>query len=77
MRNKENNLKNVIFDNYFLNLVFSVTIPPADFKFCLISLHNPLEGTMSQIFYVGPSFYFMTKIGKHCVNFETNIFKFT
>ena len=50
MRNKENNSKIVIFDNYFFNLVFSVTIPPDDFKFCLISLHTHSEGTLSQIF---------------------------
>ena len=77
MRNKENNFQNVIFDNYFLNLVFSVTIPPASFNSFLISLHTHSEGTVSQIFYLGLSFYFMTKIGKHCVNFEKNIFKFT
>ena len=69
--------KNLIFDKYFLNLVFSITIAPAEFKFGVIRLHTHSEGTVSQIFYLGPSFYFMTKIGKHCVNFENNIFKLT
>ena len=34
----------------------------------MLSLHTYLEGTVSQIFYLGPSFYFMTKIGKHLIN---------
>ena len=66
----------VIFDNFFFYLVSTVTIPPADFKFCLIGLHTHSEGTMSQIFYLGHTFYFMTKTGTHYVNFEKNIFKF-
>ena len=38
------------------------------------NLGNLLEGTVSQIFYLGPSFYFMTKNGKLFVFFENLIF---
>ena len=57
------------FDNYFLNVIFSKTIGYRGFKFCLHVLQTHLEGTVSQIFYLGPSFYFMTKIGKHFADF--------
>ena len=76
MRSKKNKSKSVFFDKYLLNLVFSRTIPPIDFKFRLISLHNHSEGPESQISHLGPSLYFMPKIGKR-VNFENNIFKLT
>ena len=61
--------KNVIFDNYFFNVNFSITKAYIDLKFCLPCLHTHLEGTVSQIFYLGPGFYFMTKNGKHFINF--------
>ena len=66
--------KNVIFDKYFLNVDFSITRSYTGFKFCLISLHTHLEGTVSQTFYLGPSFYFMAKNGKHFINFVIIIF---
>ena len=49
MKNKDNSSKKVNFYNYLLNLVFSMTIPPADFKFCLVSLLKHSEGTVSQL----------------------------
>ena len=69
MRNLNNKSKNVIFDNYFSNVNFSITKVHTDFKFRLLSLHTHLEGTVSQIFCLCLSFYFMAKIGKHFINF--------
>ena len=67
MRNHDYKSKNLNIDNYVLNLIFSITIAYAPcFKFCLDILQTHLEGTVSQIFYVGPSFDSMPKIGKHC-----------
>ena len=43
-------------------------------KHCTFNLGNLLEGTVSQIFYLGLSFYFMTKNGKLFVFFENLIF---
>ena len=37
--------------------------------FAYISLQTHLKGTESQTFYLGLSFYFMTKIGKHFIIF--------
>ena len=44
-------------------LLFTVTIHVIDLKFSVCVLNIPLEGSVSQIFYLGPSFYFMSKIG--------------
>ena len=74
MRNLNNKSKNVIFDNQFLNVYFSITKAYTDIKFRLPSLHIHLEGTLSQIFNLGPSFHFVTKIGKHSINFVKIIF---
>ena len=41
----------------------------------MLSLHIHLEGTMSQIFNLGLSFYFMSKNGKHFLNFVRIIFE--
>ena len=41
---------------------------------CIFNLGNLLEGTVSQIFYLGLSFNFMTKNGKLFVFFENLIF---
>ena len=43
-------------------------------KCCTFNLGNLLEGTVSQIFYLGLSFHFMTKNGKLFVFFENLIF---
>ena len=74
MRNYDNNSKNLNFDNYFLNVNFSKTLADTDLKF---SLHIPQihsEGTVSQISYFWPSFYFVLKIGKRCETYRKNIF---
>ena len=65
MKCQNDKSKNVIFDKIFLNVHFPITIAYTDFKFCLLSLHIHSEGTVSQIFNLGLSFYFMSKNGKH------------
>ena len=74
MKYQNNKSKNIIFDKIFLNVHFSKTIYK-DFKFCLLSLHIHSEGTVSQIFNLGLSFYFMPKNGKHFLNFLSIIFE--
>ena len=69
MNEQSNKLKNRIVDNHFLNVDFSLTIAHRDFNSRLLSLHTPLEGTVSQIFYLGLGFYFMSKNGKHFLNY--------
>ena len=64
MKYEDNKLKKLIFDNIFLNVYFSITISYKDFKFCLLRLHIHPEGTVSQIFNLGLSFYSMSKNGK-------------
>ena len=54
-RNLDNNPKNIIVDKYIFNVNFSITKAYTDFKFCLPGLHIHLEGTVSQIFHLGPS----------------------
>ena len=66
VRNHDYKSKNLNIDTYFFNLIFSITIAYAGFTFCLDILQTHLEGTVSQIFDVGPCFDFMPKIGKHC-----------
>ena len=67
-------LKKVIFYNNFLNVAFSITIAHTESKFGLAIPHTHSEGTVSQIFDLGFSFYFMPKIGKHFVKFVNIIF---
>ena len=64
--------KNLNFDKIFLNVHFSITIA---YKFCVLSLHIHSEGTVSQIFNLGLSFYLMSKNGKHFLNFVRIIFE--
>ena len=66
--------KNVIFYNNFLNVDFLITTACTVFKLCLPNLHTHLEGNVSQIFNLGLSLCFMTKIGKHFINFANIIF---
>ena len=63
MNDKHDKSKNSFFYNNLLNVDFSITIADTEFKFCFPILHTHLEGTMSQILYLGFSFYFMSKIG--------------
>ena len=68
------NSKNKVFDKYFLNVDLLITRTYTGFKSCLISLHTHLEGMVSQICYLGPSFYFMGKNGEHFMNVVIIIF---
>ena len=77
MKYQNNKSKNLIFDKICLNVHFLITIAYKDFKFCLVSLHIHSEGTVSQIFNLGLSFYFMSKNGKHVLTFLTIIFEVT
>ena len=43
----------------FLNVDHSVNVYPKLFKFGVLILDIIMEGTMSQILYLGPSSYFM------------------
>ena len=49
--------------NRFIHIDISVTIYVIDLKCAVFVLNIPLDGSMSQIFYLGPSLYFMSKIG--------------
>ena len=75
MKYQNKKLKNIIFDKVFLNVHFSITTAYKDFKFCLVSLHIHSEGTVSQIFNLGLSFYFMSKNGKHFLKLFSIIFE--
>ena len=48
---------------YFLNMDISLNIQTLAIKFYTGVLNIPLEGSVSQIFYLGLSFYFMIKNG--------------
>ena len=52
----------MIFFN-FLNMDISLTIYVIDLRFSVYNLKVLLEGSVSQIFYLGPSFHFMAKDG--------------
>ena len=51
--------KNLIIHVIFLNKDISVTTLDITMKFCMTAPHIHSEGSVSQIFYLGPSFYFM------------------
>ena len=51
--------KNLIFNVIFFNTDISVTTQDIAMKFCMTILHVHSEGSVSQILYLGPSFYFM------------------
>ena len=51
--------KNLIFHVFFFNKDISVTTLDITMKFSMTALHIHSEGSVSQIFYLGPSFYFM------------------
>ena len=67
-------IKNLFFHFYFLNQVFYFTIMSLSLLLWYLIDNMHLEGTVSQIFYVGPSFNFMTKNGKHFAIFCNYIF---
>ena len=51
--------KNLIFHVIFLNKDISVITLDITMEFSMTALHIHPEGSLSQIFYLGPSFYFM------------------
>ena len=51
--------KFLIFHVIFLNKDISIIITDIILKLCMSVLHILPEGSMSQIFYLGPRFYFM------------------
>ena len=55
----------ILFNHFnFSNQDISLPIKPPYLHVCNEINYVYLEGTVSQIFYSGPSFYFMSKIGK-------------
>ena len=54
---------NHFFAFYFLNMDISLDSCVPELKFCIVGHKIPLEGSMSQIFYLGLSLYFMLKNG--------------
>ena len=51
--------KNLILYVIFLNADILITIQDIDTKICMTFFHINYEGSVSQNFYLGPSFYFM------------------
>ena len=51
--------RNLIFHVIFFNKDISVTMLDITMKFSMTALHIHSEGSVSQILYLGPSFYFM------------------
>ena len=51
--------KHLFFHIIFLNMDISITILDNAMKFCMALLHIHSEGSVSQILYLGLSFYFM------------------
>ena len=51
--------KILIFHVVFFNKDISITVADIILKFCILVLHILTEGSMSQIFHLGPSFYLM------------------
>ena len=49
-------------------------MPHKPTTFVMVNLGTVLKGTVSQIVYLGLSFYFMAKNGKHFAIFENCIF---
>ena len=57
------NMNIVITHFYFLNIDISVNIKNFELKLSVCDPNITLEGSVSQNFDIGPSFYFMSKIG--------------
>ena len=51
--------KILIFYGVFFNKDISLTVADIILKFCILVLHILSKGSVSQIFHLGPSFYFM------------------
>ena len=67
---------NQFSDFYFLNMDISLGICLLSMKFCTVSHRILLEGSVSQIFYLGLSFYFMPKKGNFLTFFKTFFSRF-
>ena len=52
-----------LFFHFFFNMDISLNIYTLVITFYTGALNIPLEGTVSQIFYLGPGFHFMIKSG--------------
>ena len=52
-------LENLNFYQHFFNMDISLHNQHKLLRFCLCVLHDHIEGTLSQIFDLGPSFHFM------------------
>ena len=61
-KNANNKSIDLIVDNYFLNVNFSITFTA--FKPCLPNLHTHSEGTVSQVFSLGHRVFLCQKPGK-------------
>ena len=77
MRYQDENSKLKKNHNYFLDGNFSITIACTQSKFDVFILATYMGGTVSQIYYLGLSFYFMPKIGKHLKKVMVIIFEST
>ena len=51
--------ENLLFFSYYFNKDISFNIQCTNLKFRIHILECQLEGSVSQIFYLGPSLYFM------------------
>ena len=69
--NNYDKLKNLIFDNYFSNLNFSITMAYTKFKLCVLIRNTNSEGPVSQIFVLGLSFYLCQISGNCLQNFAS------
>ena len=56
---QDSKIKNLIFYVIFLNKDISVTTLDITMKFSMTAPHIHPEGSVSQIFYLSPSFYLM------------------
>ena len=63
--------ENSLFFLYFFNKDISVNIPYKFLKFLIHIYGSHSEVTVSQIFYLGPSFYFMQSRKKVLINNKT------
>ena len=63
-------IQNCNFQHIFLNWNISINNGANFIKFGTLVVRGHLEGTVSQIFYLGPSFYFMKSRKLGCKNIK-------
>ena len=66
--------KNYFFYNNSSNLNISITMAYTVFTFCFLILHTHSEGTMSQIYNLGPSSFIHYDIKNDHTKFENFIY---